>query len=80
MHRTRTEVLEAVMIAEPWMTPFPTSTAITNACYRIALPLVFAPLLRCSWLILGSFFFSHRREKVLLSLSVEAFSCKVVWI
>ena len=60
MYLTCTEVLEAVMIAEPWMSPLPTSFAITNVCYRIALPRVSAPLLRCAWLILGSFFFSHR--------------------
>lgn len=63
MHPTCIEILGAMMIAETWMTPLPTSIATTNGCNGIVLPCVFAPVLRCAWLILGSFFFSHREGK-----------------
>lgn len=35
MHLTHTEVLKAVMIAEPWLIALPNSVAIINACYTV---------------------------------------------
>lgn len=45
MHLTCTEALEAIMVAEPWMSPLLTSIAIKNAFYLIA------PLLQCNRIV-----------------------------